>query len=383
MHFHDMRWLEDIIYRYMIYIYIISWPLCQLSCRCAWLLRGSLIICVVTVPNISHNCLYMVLYYPQMYVCVHTLVVMLPHVPVGIDACWNWNHRFQVCHGKVSIVQKASLYCTFLSMSVCLVFSKTPKHTDWACQLFLLIERSQIPRQSTGSWGFQCIESPNTNMPLLNHWWYPLSLALSANIGWTFVIIGNLNTEAQLPSICQTGGGLIWASNKNWSLGNFEVPTGEGMPWHLRKGVIFYGSWKGRLLFSKQLKSAVIFRDFPSICVLFGLAKKNDTGKIWPRISTIKKRQDSFVDFFSREVVAGWQQRARLFAWAASCRNWTIELQGASGMCGHRNSRLRVFLVCIWHSCQSRGNKSHRKWIYVCKKKHISGSECKFRPDYL
>ena len=207
MHFHDMRWLEDIIYIYIYYIYI-SWSLCQLSCRCAWLLRGSLIICVVTVPNISHNYLYMVLYYPQMYVCVHTLVVMLPHVPVGMDACWKWNHRFQVCHGKVSIVQKASLYCTFLSMSVCLVFSKNTKTYGLSMSTFFNSFRSQIPRQSTGSWGFQCIESPNTKMPLLNHWWYPLSLALSANIGWTFVIIGNLNTEVKLPSICQTGGGV-------------------------------------------------------------------------------------------------------------------------------------------------------------------------------
>ena len=136
-------------------------------------------------------------------------------------------------------------------------------------------------------------------MPLVNHWWYPLSLALSANIGWTFVTIGNLNTEATLPSICQTGGGLIWVSNKNWSLGNFEV---------------------------------------------------------------------------QRELVAGWQQRARLFAWAASCRNWTIELRFIE----RRKSQFRVFLVYIWHSCQSRGNRSHRKWIYSCMCIHISGSECMF-----
>lgn len=216
----------------------------------------------------------MVLYYPQMYVCVHTLVAMLLHVPVEMDACWKWNHCFQVCHGKVSSVQKASLYCTFLCMSVCLVFSKNTKTYGLSMSTFFNPFRSQIPRQSTGSWGFQCIESPNTKMPLLNRWWYPLSLALSANIGWIFVIIGNLNTEVKLPSICQTGGGgLIWACNKNWSLENFEVPTGEGMPCIFEREWFFMVPW-GRLLFSKQLKSAVIFRDFPSICVLFWVGKE-------------------------------------------------------------------------------------------------------------
>ena len=254
--------------------------MCQLSCRCAWLLRGSLIICVVTVPNISHNCLYMVLYYPQMYVCVHTLVAMLLHVPVEMDACWKWNHCFQVCHGKVSSVQKASLYCTFLCMSVCLVFSKNTKTYGLSMSTFFNPFRSQIPRQSTGSWGFQCIESPNTKMPLLNRWWYPLSLALSANIGWIFVIIGNLNTEVKLPSICQTGGG-------GWSGLVTKTDPLKTLKFQLVKACLASSKgsdflwFLGEDSFSPSSLNLQWFSGiFPQFVCCFGLAKKNDTGKI-------------------------------------------------------------------------------------------------------